>query len=255
MPSAPTGSWGLVVLRPMPGRQRNLRLAAMAALVLLVSGCSLVSASMVAEALFQVSATRPKLLDDGATQFDAREYEILQKSQVELLKSWFVLNAAVRDPGIATLPILAGQSDPVAWLEEHLKVEFLDGSEILSIRLHGTDSEADDLKRLVDAVARAYEKEVVYNEKQRRYIERDAKAKTLDSMGKELSDNLEEWEALKAELKEQSDSSSVLQFKRIQLDVLTDVYRQLLLSLKLDDIEIYAPPRIRQIQPAVVTEE
>ena len=40
-----------------------------------------------------------------------------------MIKSHFVLNAALRDPNIASLPMLREQADPVRYLEEELKVE------------------------------------------------------------------------------------------------------------------------------------
>jgi hypothetical protein len=177
----------------------------------------------------------------------------LQKTQVALLKSWFVLNTAVRGPGIARLSILAGHDDPVAWLHDNLEVGFLDGSEIMSIRLQGTESEANDLKLLVDGVAKAYDKEVVYSEKMQRLMARDAKAKALDTLGKELAEKLADLQALKKELGAESADSPEVQLKQINVDVLTDVFRQLLRGLELDDIESSASPQIRQIQPAVVS--
>jgi hypothetical protein len=232
---------------------RAAQAVALATFFALVPGCSLVSAGMVAEALFQVSAVPPVLIDNGQTRFDAREYAIYQKSQVELLKSFFVINAAIRDPGIATLPILAPLDDPVAWLQKHLEIEFLDGSEILSIRLRGTDSQTDDLKRIVDAVARAYEKEVVYNDRQRRLLIRDTKAKTAEGLAKDITTKMSKVAALKEELGPNSVDSSEVRFKQIEVDVLTDVYRQLRRSLELEEVEFNAPARIRQFQPAVVS--
>lgn len=237
-----------------PGR-RGASFVAFAALLVLVPGCSLVSAGMVAEALFQVGAVQPVLLDNGTSRFNAREYEIFQKSQVALLKSWFVLNAALRDPGIATLPILAGKDDPVAWLTDHLEVEFVDGSEVFAIRLRGADSQAEDLKRLVDAVAKAYEKEVVYNDKQRRLVTRDALSKTAAGLREELVKKMADIEQLKKDLGENGADNPELKLKQLDLDILVYVYRQLRRSLELIEVESNAPARIRQIQPAVVSQQ
>lgn len=151
-----------------------------------------------ADALFQVASQRPRLVFDVNTD-EAKEFSILQRTQVALLKSYFVLNAAIRDPGISSLSILAGEPDPVQWLTMELDVSFLQDSEILRISLSGEGAD-DDLKKLVDAVAKAYEKEVVYNERQRRLLTRDALAKSLGSINKELSESMEQYYAVAIEL-------------------------------------------------------
>jgi len=151
-----------------------------------------------ADALFQVSSQRPRLVFDVGTD-EAKEFSILQRTQVALLKSWFVLNAAIRAPGVSSLSILAGEPDPVQWLTNELEVSFLQDSEILRISLSGEGAD-EDLKKLVDAVAAAYEKEVVYNEKQRRYITRDALSKSLESINKELEETMEQYYAMAVEM-------------------------------------------------------
>jgi hypothetical protein len=209
---------------------------------------------VVAEALFQVSSKEPVLVGRAPVD-DPGSYEKLQQSQLVLLKSNFVLNSAIRDPSISTMPLLAAVDDPVSWLTENLEVAFLDGSEILSIRLRGADSVAGDLQHLVDAVAKAYEKEVVYSEKQRRLLTRDAKVRTQANLRKELFEKLEELEALKKELGAGSANSTAVKVRQMDVDVLNDLCRQLIRSIELDDIEANAPERIRLIQHAVVTEE
>lgn len=155
-------------------------------------------ASSSADALFQVSSQRPQIVFDVNTN-EAKDFSILQRTQVALLKSWFVLNAAIRDPGISSLSILAGEPDQVQWLTNELDVGFLQNSEILRISISG-DGPQDDLKLLVDAVAKAYEKEVVYNEKQRRLVTRDALRKSLEGINKELSEGMDKYNALALEL-------------------------------------------------------
>lgn len=249
----PNSAAGLRVPGRLESGRQLARAVSLLSLLVLTPGCDQFSGGVVAEALFQVSAVPPALISSNQTRFDAREYAIFQKSQVALLKSFFVMNSAVRDPGIMTLPILANRDDQVAWLQENVEVDFLDGSEILSIRLRGTRSEADDLRRLVDAVSKAYTKEVVYNEKQRRLVIRDAKAKVAAGLGKDVSTGLEQFDALSKELGETSSTSPDLQLRQIELEVLEDTYRKMRISVESDDIEMGAPSRIRQIQPAVVS--
>src|SRR5262249_26298252 len=58
------------------------------------------------------------------------------------------------------------QPDPIAWLEDELKVDFQEGSEFLTLTMRGPDS--DELLVLVNAVVKSYEKEVVEAETERR---------------------------------------------------------------------------------------
>ena len=138
MLNSSAGSSELWVVQHLGAHRCGVPIVVLAALFVLMSSRSAVSAEVVAEALFKVDTVQPSLLVNVASRFDANEYEIFQKSLLASLKSWYVFSAAIRDPGITTLPILAGQNDPVAWLSDHLETEFLDGSEILAIRLRKT---------------------------------------------------------------------------------------------------------------------
>src|SRR4051812_20362066 len=75
-----------------------------------------------ATALFEVSQERDSLIHD-AVQRSTEDFEILKKTQLAV-KSKFLLTAALRDPGIASLSILAGHRDKEEWLQKNLQVEF-----------------------------------------------------------------------------------------------------------------------------------
>ena len=150
-----------------------------------------------ATALFQVSSEAPKLVFNSAAE--NTKFEVLQNTQLALLKSNFVLQAALRDPGVASLGVLAGESDKVKWLIDNLDVDFPNRSEILRISLSG-DGLSEDLRQLVDAVAKAYTTEVIYKERQRRLDIRDALAKALGNINRELSQKMEEYHDLAVEM-------------------------------------------------------
>ncbi len=90
------------------------------------------------------------------------DFAIYLKSQAAMIKSHFVLTAALRDPNVASLPMLREQPDPVHFLEEELKVEYQEGSEILKIMLSGDDPRA--VTMIVNAIHEAYFREVVDEE-------------------------------------------------------------------------------------------
>ncbi len=148
-----------------------------------------------ATALFQVSNEQQSIAFDVNRQ--SQNFDILKKTQLALLNSYFVLNSAIRDPGISSLSIFAGKGDPVEWLQENLRVDFPQQGEILSISLGGSPPE--DLVRLVDAVAKAYRDEVIYEEKQRRLTTRDLLARSLEGVNKEIERKWDEFIAIAKE--------------------------------------------------------
>ncbi len=98
------------------------------------------------------------------------DYEGYRKTQAQLIKSPFVFKQALRQPGIAELPTLAGEKDPVAWLVRHVEATAPRDAETIQVRLRG--EHADDVTRIVDAITTAYLTEVVQKERRER-IEHD----------------------------------------------------------------------------------
>lgn len=150
-----------------------------------------------ATALFRVDSEQKSLVFD--VDRTSQRFETFQRTQLQLLKSYFVLQSAVRNPSVASLAIFAGKGDPVQWLQDKLVVDFPQQSEILSISLSGDDSNADQ-KAVVDAVAAAYENEVVAAERGRRLVMRDALARTLGNVEDELKRKLDDFYGIAKEL-------------------------------------------------------
>jgi succinoglycan biosynthesis transport protein ExoP len=150
-----------------------------------------------AVALFQVKSSPQKLVFDSATE--TTKFEVLQNTQLALLKSNFVLQAALRDPNVASLGILAGKSDQVAWLTDNLVVDFPNKSEVLRISLSG-EGLPEDLRQLVDGVAKAYINEVVYAERTRRLAIRDELNKALDGINKDLGREMDEYHKIAVDI-------------------------------------------------------
>jgi hypothetical protein len=220
---------------------------------LATSGCSLAASSVVAEALFQVGAEQPVLVGNGCPRFDASEYELFKKSQLALLKSDFLLQAALRDPAVASLRIVASETDPIQWLRDNLEVGFVDESDVLSISLRGSQRDEADLRHLADAVAKAYLNEVVYADRQRQLTSHDAMAKGIDNLRKELEDKMTQ---LEQEQAKSADSSVALKLDQAEVDVMLDLWRSLIRSLEVDDLNLRgAPDRVRQLQSAIIRSE
>ena len=80
-------------------------------------------------------------------------------THVALISSPYVVQAATRKPGISELPLLQSKADPARWIQEHLTVDCVEGSEIVRVSL--SSSETDDAIALVDAIVASYIGEIV----------------------------------------------------------------------------------------------
>jgi capsular exopolysaccharide synthesis family protein len=135
------------------------------------------------------------LRDKGTRMQNPQDYEIEKQTQAALLRSPFVINAALRQPGISQMPLVRdepwfGERDnEVAWLERQLKVEFAPGSEIL--RLSMRERYPEDLKRLLNAVTDAYMKECVFAEQKDQREKLDKLRERHRSLQREISEKLE----------------------------------------------------------------
>jgi hypothetical protein len=139
----------------------------------------------------------------------------------------------------------------VTWLQQRLKVEFPHQGEILAISLRGPESQAPDLQRIVDAVAKAYQEEVINAERTRRLGTRDLKTMLLKKLRNEIEVQMKRLNEMMAESGE-SKASVDVRLRQLELDVLTGLLSEGQLELQRMDIEANAPSRIRQVQPAVV---
>lgn len=122
-------------------------------------------------ALLNVATTRDTLVfatADGQQRLTEYAFDIYKDTQRQLVTSPFVLNAALRDTKINTLPSVHPDNnpDPVVWLQKKLRVGFPGDAEIMQISLKGRDPA--EASALVNAVLDAYMKEVVEMEHNRR---------------------------------------------------------------------------------------
>lgn len=133
-----------------------------AAIVVAGLAWMLIPADYEVQALFEVRRDQSILGDNpGAGSKD--EHELFKKSQLMLVKSPFVIQAALRPEGIAQLPTLRPyKNDMVKFLTDELLVDYPSGGDILRIRMKG--EKVDDLVKIVDSVKEAYLKEVVDKE-------------------------------------------------------------------------------------------
>src|SRR5207248_10266236 len=84
-------------------------------------------------------------------------------TQIAIIKSRLVMQAAVDQPQVKFLPVVRQQRDPVEWLDRELKVDYKLAPEVLSIAMSGT--EPQQLAVVVNAVRDAYLTQVVNKER------------------------------------------------------------------------------------------
>ena len=150
-------------------------------------------------ALFRVARRQPSLVGNSLP-VDDREWEILCKTQVALIKSYFVLQDALRDPEINQLPLVRQQEDAVGWLDRNVLVFPPTHSEVLRIEMLCHDSEVDQCRKLVDAVADAYEDQVIFAARKKERNTRDVLAMNLVRLNGEKRRKMEDFQQLAREL-------------------------------------------------------
>jgi capsular exopolysaccharide synthesis family protein len=98
-------------------------------------------------------------------------YQRYQGTQITLLKSRFVMHAALQRPGISVLSIIKKLEEPEDWLLEQVQALFLPNSEVLEISLAADNPE--EAAKVVNAVEDAYMQEVVLYEAKERKLRED----------------------------------------------------------------------------------
>ncbi len=113
-------------------------------------------------------ASSPDHILNARVHDGGRDFSVIQKTQLTVVKSQFVLKAALKQPRVAELSIVADKPSPLEWLMRSIEADFSMGPEILSIALSGDKPE--ELKTLVNAVMKAYLDEFVNDEVKKRRV-------------------------------------------------------------------------------------
>jgi capsular exopolysaccharide synthesis family protein len=125
------------------------------------------AAKYTAFAQLRVAAVTPYLVFSSATNPEGRsDFSTYQRTQAAAVKNRYVLNAALKRDDVRNLAAVRQQGEPITWLEDELKVELQEGSEIVNVKMSG--AEAGDLVTLVNAVTQSYLQEVVNAERKQR---------------------------------------------------------------------------------------
>ena len=151
-------------------------------------------------AYLSVKALEPETLFDENQRVNPKEYEIFQSTQLALLKSHFVLNAALARSDISQLDAVVKETpDELAWLSDEIRVTFGGDGEILEVRFDG-EEDPEEIKKIVDAVIEAYTNEVIWNERTRSSVTRESLKTLHTQLRAELAEEMERFETLSKEL-------------------------------------------------------
>jgi capsular exopolysaccharide synthesis family protein len=123
-----------------------------------LGGFALLEPQYTATAYLRIASTEPRLVS-GSASSNSQEFDVYKRTQKELVLGRFVLQAALRNPQVASIRKVQENLDPAAWLGKALTVDFPGGAEIMSISMSGDSS--SEVAALVNAVMDAYLHEVV----------------------------------------------------------------------------------------------
>lgn len=123
-----------------------------------------VPAHYTAFVLLKVASTEPRLVFKKAET--EQNFDTYRQTQMAMIQSRFVLNAALRQPGISDLETIRTKTYPLEWLEDSVAVDTYNSPEILKISLSGGNPE--DITKIVNAVKDAYLDEVVLADRKQR---------------------------------------------------------------------------------------
>ena len=143
-----------------------------------------------AKSVLRVNSSQPQMVYKVENQ-SGEDYKRYQKTHLSLLRSRTVLTAALSEEGISKLATIRDEPDQLFWLSENLEAQFVNDSEVMEISLSGDHPE--DLKRLVNAVTRAFMDEIVNRESRLRKSRLDTLkklSKTYTEMMKAKRENI-----------------------------------------------------------------
>jgi capsular exopolysaccharide synthesis family protein len=145
----------------------------------------------------------------------AGDYDQYRQTQLQLIKSPFVLTSALRRPGISELSIFAEETDPVAWLGRNMQAVAPTAAEVVQIKLRGANPR--DVTQVVNAVTQAYLTDVVTKERSERLARRDMLEKKYKENMADIRSRLDTYHNL-AKTLGTTDSAEVATQRALLLD-------------------------------------
>jgi capsular exopolysaccharide synthesis family protein len=176
-------------------------------------------AKQTAFALIRVHQTPPWIIKPNIDTAESRsEFLTYLRTQATGVKSRLVLTGALQRPEVRAYGVSEKHlPDPVAWLEDELKVEFKENDEFITVSLTGTD--AGEVKAIVQAVAQEYDEKVARKE----HADRLKRFETVKRLHDEASVKLKEHREDLKELAKKHNVSDTPALSQKQLNLLNAV--------------------------------
>ena len=149
-------------------------------MVMVIAGMALLSGSgnrglggtYTAKAYLRIQAQESFILAPLESKYSEKEFQAYRETQRQLVKSRFVLLAALRKRDVAKLPSVQQvdkNGDAVRWLEKSVNVDFPSDAEVMSVGRYAKRSQGGR-PILTNAVVEAYLTDVVDAERNRKRI-------------------------------------------------------------------------------------
>lgn len=209
----------------------------------------------------RIGREEPFLVNSPPHLDSEKEFEAYKETQRQLVKSRFVLLAALRKPEVAQLPSVKAvqeNGDAVQWLERLVKVEFPGHVEIMSVAV--TRDDPDEATTLGRAIVAAYLSEVVDAERDTRRQRIDSLDKVYMDMANELRTKMEDFSKLKKEIADVGNENvpyphpADVELLRKNIEVLEKAIEDVGMAREQAKIEVYAASRVTLLQCADVPE-
>lgn len=178
-----------------------------------------------------------------------RQWEIVQRTHLAYLKSRAVLQTAIGDPQIAKLPLVSRQVDPIVWLQRRLESQFLQNSEILSLRLAVREKDASDAQKLLGEIVTAYLQTVRADELRHWQSELQNRQVQLDELFAAIEEQSREITDLRAE---RGPADSEWRFLQIEANRKVNAAATLKAEIEFVSMQLNSPSKVLLIQPPVV---
>jgi capsular exopolysaccharide synthesis family protein len=136
------------------------------------------------------------LLDDPAVLFNKKDpsqsvFTTLVKTTAAQIKSRPVINDALKQDAVRRLNLENKYPDVAAWLDDELKVETQDGSELITITLSSSD--ADEAVTVLRAIVNTFKDRNLY-------LDKEERKKRVTDLQSAYSTKVQEWVKKKAAL-------------------------------------------------------
>jgi len=190
-----------------------------------------------AQALIEVKSKRPSVVFNLEESDAIGNYKRYQQTQIQKIKSHFVLTAALRDCSL--LPAIRVEKNKIVWLIDRLDIGFAKDSEILVITMVG-DEPTDELLGYVKAVTNAYMKVVVDQDRQNKFKILDGLKAAKRKVDREISMKTQRYIDQAATLKAKGSHGAKIESDIPIHQLKLNQERRAQIRAKLDDVHLRA---------------